>query len=96
MARLSPPRRERLSSGGNYLSHKALDEESSTILLARAFDLAWERYFTAGQREAVPKDVARRELAAFLVEMLRSVVVEEEPLAACGVLHLIAITPDHR
>jgi hypothetical protein len=96
MARLSPSPRERLSSGGNYLSHKALDEESSTILLARAFDLAWERYYTAGQREAVPKDVARRELAAFLVEMLRSGVTEEEPLAACGVLHLIAITADHR
>ncbi|HLG81259.1 MAG TPA: hypothetical protein VKY22_09590 [Bradyrhizobium sp.] len=61
------------------MSEKASDEESSTILLARAFDLAWERYFTACH-------VARRELAAFLVEMLRSGVIEE-PLAACGVLH---------
>ncbi|WP_156927781.1 hypothetical protein [Bradyrhizobium sp. Tv2a-2] len=63
------------------------------MLLARAFDLAWERYYTAGQEQTLSKEVARRQLAAFLVEMLKSGVREEEPLAACGVLHLISLTP---
>ena len=76
------------------LSDKAPpDQETTTKLLALAFDLAWERYHAAGQGHTVSKEVARRHLAAFLVEMLKSGVREEEALAGCGVLHLIALTP---
>jgi hypothetical protein len=63
-----------------------------TMLLARAFDLAWERYYAAGQGPVVPQEVARSKLAAFLVEMEKSGVREEAALAACGVLHLIGLT----
>ena len=69
------------------------DQDSTTVLLARAFDLAWERYYTAGEERTVSREVARRGLAAFLVEMLKSGVTDEDALAACGVLHLIALTP---
>jgi hypothetical protein len=63
------------------------------MLLARAFDLAWERYYTAGQERTVSKQVAKRQLATFVVAMLRSGVREEKALAACGVLRSVSLTP---
>jgi len=61
------------------------------MLLARAFDLAWERYYATGQGNALSQEMARPKLAAFLVDMMKSGVTEA--LAACGVLHLISLTP---
>jgi hypothetical protein len=55
-------------------------QERPTMLLARAFDLAWERYYTAGQERTVSKQVATRQLATFVVEMLRSGVRERKKL----------------
>ena len=69
------------------------DHAPTTMLLARAFDLAWERYYAAGQGDTLPQEIARPKLAAFLVDMMKSGVKEEEALAACGVLHLISLTP---
>jgi hypothetical protein len=71
-----------------------LDQEAVTLLLARAFDLAWERYYGVGQGSTISQEIARPKLAAFLVDMMKSGVTEEEALAACGVLHLIAMTPE--
>jgi len=72
--------------------NETAQSEEATMLLARAFDLAWERYYAPGQGATVSHEVARPKLAAFLVEMARSGVKEEEALAACGVLHLIALS----
>jgi hypothetical protein len=40
-----------------------------TLLLARAFDLAWEQYYEADNDRALPEEVARPALAKFLVDM---------------------------
>jgi len=45
------------------------DQSATTVLLAQAFDLAWERYYMAGEEETISKEVRRRELAGFLVEL---------------------------
>lgn len=64
-----------------------------SLLLARAFDRAWERYYSPG-RPTIDAEVARPALAKQLVEMARDGVVEEGALAAGGLLHLISLTPD--
>jgi hypothetical protein len=65
-----------------------------TLLLARAFDLAWEQYYGPDYAGSLSEEIARPELAKHLVEMAKSGVKEEEALAACGVLHLVALTMD--
>lgn len=65
-----------------------------TLLLARAFDLAWEQYYGPDYAGSLSEEIARPELAKYLVEMAKSEVKEEEALAACGVLHLVALTMD--
>jgi hypothetical protein len=63
-----------------------------TLLLARAFDLAWEQYYEADNDRALPEEVARPALAKFLVDMARNGVKEERALVASGILHLVALT----
>ena len=67
-----------------------------TLLLARAFDLAWQQYYGAEHAGALAEGIARPALAKHLVEMAQSGVKEEEALAACGVLHLVALTTEMR
>jgi hypothetical protein len=66
--------------------------EDFTLLLARAFDLAWEQYYGPDHMGPLSEEVARPALAKFLVEMAKSGVKEEGALAACGVLHLVGLT----
>ena len=47
------------------------------LLLARAFDLAWEQFYGPDNSGPLPEDVARPELAKFLVDMAKSGVREE-------------------
>ena len=63
-----------------------------TLLLARAFDLAWQQYYGPEHAGTLAEEIARPALAKCLVEMAQSGVNEEEALAACGVLHLVALT----
>ena len=71
---------------------EALDPDLK-LVLARAFDLAWARYFLPG-RVTISQDVARPALAKYLVQMAKDGVTEEGPLAAAGVLHLISLTDE--
>ena len=64
-----------------------------TQLLARAFDRAWERYYCPG-RPTIPAENARPALANHLVELANAGSLEEGPLAAAGLLHLISLTPE--
>lgn len=70
-----------------------LDADELKLLLARAFDLAWVRYYRPG-RVTIPPDIARRALANHLVKMAKDGVADESKLAAGGVLHLISLTPE--
>ena len=71
---------------------EALDPDLK-LVLARAFDLAWARYFLPG-RVTISQDIARPALANYLVQMAKDGVTEEGPLAAAGVLHLISLTDE--
>jgi hypothetical protein len=73
-------------------SLSASDEEL-TLLLARAFDRAWERYYRPG-RVTMPVDAARTELAKYLVQVAGEGTREEGALAAARLLQLISLTPD--
>ncbi len=66
------------------------------LLLARAFDLAWEQYYGPDYMGSLSEEVARPELAKCIVEMAKSGVKDEQALAACGVLRLVALTMDRR
>lgn len=70
-----------------------IDQEFS-LLLARAFDLAWEEYYGPDYAGPLSEEIARPALAKFLVDMAKSGVREEKALAACGILHLVALTMD--
>jgi hypothetical protein len=63
-----------------------------TLVLARAFDRAWERYFSS-RRVAISEEIARPALATHLVEMARGGILDEGELANGGLLHLISLTP---
>ena len=71
---------------------EALDPDLK-LVLARAFDRAWARYYQPG-RVTISQDVARPALASYLVQMAKDGVTEEGPLAAAGVLHLISLTDE--
>ena len=71
-------------------------DRDRTLLLARAFDLAWEQYYGPGSEGPLAEEVARPALAKFLVEMAKSGINEEGALAAAGVLHLISLTMGNR
>ena len=70
-----------------------LDPDELKQVLARAFDRAWARYYRAG-RATIPPDIARPALANHLVKMAKDGVADENKLAAGGVMHLVALTPE--
>jgi hypothetical protein len=69
-----------------------LDADELKLVLARAFDRAWARYYRPG-RVRISPDIARPALANHLVQLAKDGVTDEGKLAAGGVLHLFAITP---
>jgi hypothetical protein len=75
-----------------YLEQLLLDpDDELKVVLARAFDRAWERYYRPGRVRLSP-DIARPALASHLVQRARHGVTDEDELAAAGVVHLFSIT----
>jgi hypothetical protein len=70
-----------------------LSDPEMLQVLARAFDRAWDRYYRPG-RLTIPVEEARPALANHLVEMAKAGTLEEDALAAGGVVHLISLTPE--
>jgi hypothetical protein len=68
-------------------------DSEMTLLLARAFDRAWARYYRPGRLTIAP-EAARPALATHLVEMAKDGTLDEGALAASGLLHLISLTPE--
>jgi hypothetical protein len=66
-----------------------------TLLLARALDRAWTRYYRPG-RVTIAPDIDRPALASYLVRMAKNGVADESKLAAGGVLHLNSLGPKAR
>jgi hypothetical protein len=63
------------------------------LLLARAFDRAWNRYFRANRSPAISEESATLALAKQLVMLVKEGVTEEDGLAERGFQHLISLTP---
>jgi hypothetical protein len=66
----------------------ALFDAEFKQLLARAFDGAWDRYYSSG-RATIDPEIARPRLANLLVKMAREGERDEESLVAAGVRYLI-------
>jgi hypothetical protein len=64
------------------------------ILLARAFDLAWKRYYRPSRFGAISENDARPALAKHLIALAKEGVVSVEALAEGGLLHLLSLTPE--
>ena len=75
------------------MSDADADRDALALLLARAFDLAWMQYYEPGRTGTISEDIARPALATHLVEMAKNGVMDEEALAACGILRLISLSP---
>jgi hypothetical protein len=70
-----------------------LDDEELKLLLARAFDRAWARYYRPG-RVTISAEIARPALAKYLVRRAKEGVTEEDRLTGGGLMYLISITPE--
>jgi hypothetical protein len=77
-----------------HMSEWASDEFK--LLLARAFDRAWKRYYRPSRMGAISEGVARPALAKYLIELAKAGVVSVDALAEGGLLHLISLTPQAR
>lgn len=64
------------------------------IILARAFDRAWEAYYALGPAPTIPEHVARPALARRLVTMAKKGIEDEDALVAGGLQHLVSLSPN--
>jgi hypothetical protein len=71
----------------------APDRDSLAVILARAFDRAWEAYYVLGQGPTIPQDVARPALAQQLVTVAKKGIEDEDALAVSGLQHLVSLSP---
>jgi hypothetical protein len=69
------------------------DRDELTLLLARAFDRAWKRYYQPRRSNAISEEVAYDSLARKLVALFKEGLKEEDGLAERGLQHLISLTP---
>ena len=63
------------------------DDQGIRQSLARAFDRAWDGYYRSG-RTTASQDIARTELARWLVQLSREGISGEDHLASAGLIHL--------
>ena len=71
----------------------ATNQDDLVVVLARAFDRAWEGYYRLGPNCTIPEDVARPALAQQLVTMAKKGIEDEDALTAAGLRHLSALSP---
>jgi hypothetical protein len=69
------------------------DRDEIIMLLARAFDRAWDGYFRPGRLVTISEDVARTALATFLIKLTKDGACDEDDLAQSGLRHLVSLTP---
>jgi hypothetical protein len=81
-------------SGTTEKMSRAADREL-TLLLARAFDWAWNRYYATNRRGACSAEIVRPILAEKLVALAKEGVRDEEALARRGLAHLASLAPEN-
>ena len=83
-------------AGGFFCNIRRMPERADDelkLLLARAFDLAWKRYYRPRRFGAISESAARPVLAKHQIALAKAGVVSLEALAEGGFLHLVSITP---
>jgi hypothetical protein len=84
-------------AGGFFCNIHRMPERADDelkLLLARAFDRAWKRYFRPSRSDAISEIVVRPALARHLIALAKEGVVSLDALAEGGYLHLVSITPE--
>jgi hypothetical protein len=85
----------RFTPGGYFCNSRHMSERDEfRLLLARAFDRAWKRYYRSSRIGAISASVARNELAKHLIGLAKEGLVSEDALAEGGLLHLLSLTPE--
>jgi hypothetical protein len=74
--------------------HMSEPADEFKLLLARAFDRAWKRYYRPSRFGAISAGVARPALAKHLIALSKEGVVSIGALAERGLLHLVSLTPE--
>jgi hypothetical protein len=69
-------------------------DDEFKLLLARAFDRAWKRYYRPSRVGTISATVARPALAKHLIALGKEGVVSVGALAEAGLLHLVSLTPE--
>jgi hypothetical protein len=73
---------------------KPIYSDELCLLLAHAFDRAWQDYYQSGRSGTLSQDVARDSLARHLVTLAKEEGEKaEDALAEAGLLHLLSLTP---
>jgi hypothetical protein len=78
--------------GDVQMPHPA-DRDPLVLLLARAFDGAWNGYYSPGRSVTLSEDVARRSLATHLITLVKDGLQEEDALVKRGLDYLVSLTP---
>jgi hypothetical protein len=84
-------------AGGFFCNSRRMPERADDelkLLLARAFDRAWKRYYRPTRIGAISPNIARPALAKHLIALAKEGVVSLEALAEGGLLHLVSLTPE--
>jgi hypothetical protein len=84
-------------AGGFLCNSRHMSERADVefkLLLARAFDRAWKRYYRPSRIGAIPASVARPALARHLIALAKGGVSSVDALAEGGLLHLVSLTPE--
>jgi hypothetical protein len=74
------------------MPHSA-ERDPLTLLLARAFDRAWNGYYQPRRSVTLSEDVARSSLATQLIKLAKDGLRDEDALAERGLEHLVSLTP---
>jgi hypothetical protein len=69
-------------------------DDEFKLLLARAFDRAWKRYYRPSRVGAISATIARPALAKHLIALAKEGVVSVGELAEGGLQHLVSLTPE--
>jgi hypothetical protein len=89
---MNPP----VHAGGFFCNSRHMPEraDDELKLLARAFDLAWKRYYRPSRIGAISPDIARQALARHLIALAKEGVVSLDVLAEAGLLRLVSLTQE--
>jgi hypothetical protein len=69
-------------------------DDELKLVLARAFDRAWKRYYRPSRTGVIAASIARPSLAKHLIALAKEGSISSDALAEGGLLHLLSLTPE--